>query len=591
MANAMPRKKRLMKQLTSRRLIHIKKVYIAAIITLTFLTLPGFKACAQDIGSLGQQKPFTVNGSVQLRGVYYTATGIPPNRSPYSYIFSGSPTINIYGFSAPFNFTLSEQERSFRQPFNQFGMSPHYKWITVHLGYRSVIFSPYTLAGYTMFGAGIELNPGKLRLGFMYGKLASATTLDTTTQSLVPYSFSRKAYAFRVGVGTENTYVDFSYLKAKDDDASVPYKNYDSSFNITPSANTVFGLSTRVSFFKKKFYIQGNIAGSIYTRDINSTFTLDTLDNALFKLAKKFAIVNGSSSFNTAGDAAIGYKTKGFGLKLQYTHIDPEFQSMGAYYFNNDIENYTIAPSLRLFKNKLRFSGSIGFQHDNVKEQKQATAKKTIGNANLSVDFDKHFGLDLAYSNFSNNQQARTIRFADSLKIAQTTQNMSVTPRYVHISDESSHTIIASVNFMKLNDYNNYFAQNAVSRNINFSQYFITYTYGIIPAQLSVSVNASTTKMDAAGTTDNNTGGTVSITKSLFKSTLTVSGSAGLFMDKRNDGNSNIVNLNGNVQYTFFKKHGLNYMMYYTNNKPKNISAVLPGFKELRMELGYNYNF
>ena len=62
-------------------------------------------------------------------------------------------------------------------------------------------------------------------------------------------------------------------------------------------------------------------------------------------------------------------------------------------------------------------------------------------------------------------------------------------------------------------------------------------------------------------------------------------------MDKRNDGNSNIVNLNGNVQYTFFKKHGLNYMMYYTNNKPKNISAVLPGFKELRMELGYNYNF
>lgn len=550
-----------------------------------------FTGNAQDIGSLGQQKPVAINGSVQLRGIYYTATGIPPNRSPYSYIFSGSPTINIYGFSSPFNFTLSEQERSFRQPFNQFGLSPHYKWITVHLGYRSVVFSPYTLAGYTMFGAGVELTPGKLRLGFMYGKLASATTLDTTTQSLVPYSFSRKAYAFRIGYGSENTYVDFSYLKAKDDDASVPYKNYDTVFNITPAANTVFGLSTRVGMFKKKFYIQGNIAGSIYTRDINSPFTLDTLDNSLFKLAKNFAIINGSSSFSVAGDAAIGYKSKNFGLKLQYTHIDPDFQSMGAYFFNNDLENYTISPTFRLFKNKLRFSGSIGFQHDNVKDQKQATSSKTIGNASLSVDFTKRFGLDLAYSNFSNNQQPKTIRFADSLKIAQTTQNMSVTPRYVYIGTSSSHTIIASVNFMKLNDYNNYFAQNAVSRNINFSQYFITYTYGLIGAQLSVSINASSTKMDAAGTTDNNNGGTVSITKSLFKSALSLSGSAGLFLDKRNDGNSNIVNLSGNVQYNFAKKHNLNFLTYYTNNKPKNISSVLPGFKETRMELGYGYNF
>jgi len=548
-------------------------------------------AHAQDIGNLSGQKPFTVNGSVQLRGVYYTATGIPPNRSPYSYIFSGSPTINIYGFTAPFNFTLSEQERSFRQPFNQFGVSPRYKWITVHLGYRSVVFSPYTMAGYTMYGAGVELTPGKFRFGFMYGKLASATTLDTTTQSLVPYSFSRKAYAVRVGVGNENTYVDFSYLRAKDDDASVPYKNYDTIFSITPAANTVFGLSTRIGMFKKKFYIQGNVAGSIYTRDINSSFTLDTLNNALFKLAKNFAIVNGSSSFSVAGDAAVGYKTKNFGLKLQYTHIDPDFQSMGAYFFNNDLENYTISPTFRLFKNKLRFTGSIGFQHDNVKDQKQATSSKTIGNASLSIDFTQHFGLDLAYTNFSNNQQPKTIRFADSLKIAQTTQNMSVTPRYVYIGTTSSHTIIASVNFMKLNDYNNYFAQNAISRNINFSQYFITYTYGIIPAQLSVSLNASSTKMEAAGTTDNNNGSTVSITKSLFKSALSLSGSAGLFFDKRNDDNSNIVNLSGNVQYTFLKKHSLNFMTYYTNNKPKNISSVLPGFKELRMELGYAYNF
>ncbi len=97
--------------------------------------------------------------------------------------------------------------------------------------------------------------------------------------------------------------------------------------------------------------------------------------------------------------------------------------------------------------------------------------------------------------------------------------------------------------------------------------------------------------MDAAGTTDNNNGGNISITKSLFKSALSLSGSMGYFLDKRNDGTSNIINASANATYVFYKRHNLNFLLYYTNNKPKNISAILPGFKELRSELSYSYNF
>lgn len=560
------------------------------LIFICIATLLCSSAKAQDISSFGNQKPFVLSGSIQLRGVYYTATGIPPDRSPFSYIFSGNPTINIYGFSAPLNFTVSEQERSFRQPFNQFGISPHYKWITIHLGYRSIIFSPYTLAGYTMFGAGIELTPGKFRFGFMYGKLASATTLDTTTQSLVPFSFSRTAYAVKIGVGTPKTFFDISFLKAKDDPTSVNYKGYDSAYTITPAANTVFGISTRINFFKKMF-IEANAAGSIYTRDINSPITLDSFNNTLFKAARNIAIVNGTSEFNTAFDGAIGFKAKTFTVKLQYNRIDPDFQSMGAYFFNNDVESYSFAPSFRLFKNKLRFSGSIGLQHDNVKGQKEATSQKVIGTGNLSIEFSQHLGLDANYTNFSNNQTPKTIRFADSLKIAQTTQNFSVSPRFMISNTKTSNTVILSANLMQLNDYNNYFAQNAVSRNINFRQFFINYTYGLLPAQFSVYLNASTTNMSASGITDNNNGFTLGANKSFFKSAFSINASAGVFFDTRNDGNSNILNLSANMQYSFLKKHGINLLFYYTNNKPKNITSVLPGFTELRGELGYMYTF
>jgi len=39
-------------------------------------------------------------------------------------------------------------------------MSPYYKWITIHVGYRNINYSQFTLAGHTILGAGIELHPG-----------------------------------------------------------------------------------------------------------------------------------------------------------------------------------------------------------------------------------------------------------------------------------------------------------------------------------------------------------------------------------------------------------------------------------------------
>src|SRR6185437_8574230 len=436
------------------------KIYVLFVI-LFFLIAS--IASAQDLGNLHALKPFAANGSVQLRGIYDNTSGTTADRVPFSYIFSGNLNVSIYGISMPASFSVSERDRSFRQPFNQFGISPRYKWITVHLGYRNINFSPYTLAGYTMYGAGVELTPGKLRLGFMYGRLNRATTLDTTSLSLVPVSFTRKAIAAKIGYGTQNNFIDISFLKGKDDTTSIKVgKNVLDSLSVLPAANTVVAISARLTLFKNIF-VQGDVGTSLYTRDINSPISLDSVDDALIKKIKSFAIVNGTSELNTAITGAIGYKAKSYTLKLQYQRIDPGFQSMGAYFFNNDLESYSFAPGFHLFKNKLRFNGSIGFQHDNLQHQKEATSKKIIGTALLSADITSHLGLDINYTNFSNNQQPQTIRFADSLKIVQTTQNLSVSPRYTILSTTASHTIVLSANLMMMNDFNSYFSQNAIS--------------------------------------------------------------------------------------------------------------------------------
>ena len=76
--------------------------------------------------------------------------------------------MKIYGVEIPFSLTVSEQERSFRQPFNQFGITPTYKWAKAHLGYSNLTWSPFTWSGQTVLGGGVELNPGKFRFGMRY---------------------------------------------------------------------------------------------------------------------------------------------------------------------------------------------------------------------------------------------------------------------------------------------------------------------------------------------------------------------------------------------------------------------------------------
>ncbi|MEQ8338575.1 MAG: hypothetical protein RIA62_14560 [Cyclobacteriaceae bacterium] len=45
---------------------------------------------------------------------------------------------------------------SFQQPFNQYGMSPTYKNVTAHIGFRSMNFSRYSLAGHLFLVPGLK---------------------------------------------------------------------------------------------------------------------------------------------------------------------------------------------------------------------------------------------------------------------------------------------------------------------------------------------------------------------------------------------------------------------------------------------------
>jgi len=547
---------------------------------------------SQELSTIAKQKPFRFDGNLEFRSMFYHASGIANRMEPLNYLISGSPTISLYGWSIPFSFTLSKKQSSFQQPFNQFGLSPTYKWVTLHAGYRNVTFSPYTLAGHTILGGGVELNPGKLRFGLMYGRLNRATVIDTASMSLVPYSFTRKGLAVKLGYGTSANFFDLNLLHAKDDSSSVADLIPNAVRKVTPAANTVLGYGTRFTLFKQ-LYIESDGAVSLLTRDINSTLSLDSISDKTLRKLGRLLDINGTSEWFLAFNAGIGYQAKNYGLKVNYRRVEPGFTSMGAYYFTNDVENLTIMPNYSHPSGRFRLNGSLGIEQDNVRLQKEATSKRVIGTAMVTAELTKQLGIDLNFSNFSNNQKPNTLRFADSLKIVQTTRTLGIMPRFTISSPKRVQMILLSINFNSMNDYNSYFdANNSPSRDINSGQYLLNYTLSLPLEKLSFNASLSYTNLKSTGNKNSYRGVSGGATYLMANNKLSAGTNLSYLKGNSNGAKSDIFNGSLNLSYTINKLQSIRAMVYFTNNNPGSaVTGVNPSFSETRGEIAYQLNF
>ncbi len=550
----------------------------------------------QNLENLSQQKPVSLSGNIDLRGIYYSANGISPRYPSTSYVLSGAPTLNLYGLAIPFAFTFSNQESKIAQPFAQFGLSPTYKWLTLHGGYRNVSFNQFTLGGHTMLGAGIELTPGKFRMGFMYGQLNKATKLDSTTLSLVPVAFDRSGMAVKIGYGTDKTFFEISALKASDKMGSALFDVSSQQGNpnlssTTAAENLALGLNMRISFSSKLSW-DTEAGASGYTKDVNSSAEIDKSKlpisgNTLDQLLK----VNGTTELYTAVQTALRYKSRSWGLRLQYRRIDPEYKTMGAYFFNSDIENITVAPQFSIFKNKFRFNGSIGLQRDNLNKQKKSESKKVIGSANLSTDFTEKLGLDINYSNYSNNQTPNALKISDTVRITQTTQNLSINPRYTILGEKQSNSIMLSYNLMDLQDFNNTYSQDSKSRNLSSQNIFLNYNLSFNTSNFSIYSTLNYTTITGSYLSDKNYGVTLGSDKSWKDNKFNLRGSVSYLLGDRGGEKSTIINGNFGATYQVNRHHRFALNSFLISNSPQTASSTNLKYTEIRGEVSYNLLF
>ncbi|GAB4330194.1 MAG: hypothetical protein Kow00127_22430 [Bacteroidales bacterium] len=529
-----------------------------------------FYSEAQDLSGISKN-PTSAHGNLNSTAVVYNASGIEQRKAPFTYILSGDLDVSLKGIHLPFSFVYSDRNKDFRQPFNQFGVSPHYKWLTVHLGYRNLRYSEFVLGGHTVFGAGLEMNPGLFRFGVIYGRLKRQTNyavkIDNPLQD-TSNTFKRKMLAFKIGVGNDNTYVDLVVLKASDDSTSAGYiREASSEF---PAENLAAGLTTRIKL-APQLHFEGEGSGSVYTSNTGS----------VIPVTDEFPLitVNGSTNLFLAFRGSMIYRSKkGLRLSLNYRRIDPGYKTMGIYFINNDVENITFSTAFRLLKKRMSVNGSIGKERNNLKSERNATTGKTIGSLNISYDPVRYFGILFTYSNYTINQSPGRVQISDSIKLYQTNRTLVLAPHFQFSSKNGNliHSINFSYSRMGLRDLN--------PNTSNFSDFttdnlILMYNLGLTRQRLNLLLGLNSNKVLMALGTSRNNGFTAGVSQNYLQNRLNASFNINFTKSDNSVQQSLVVTPSLSGSYRAGRHHNFKLRLYLISNR-SNDSEIDPILEE-----------
>lgn len=553
---------------------------------ILFLFLPaGLTLRGQELSTLKDQKPFAINGSLGLSSSFYTVSGIPERQSPFSYGINANATLSVYGISMPFSFTWYNHSKkgNFYQPFNQFGISPSYKWLKVHLGYRNLSFSEFTLNGYTFLGAGVEATPGKFRIGAVYGKFNQNSTYNMAMVDSLP-KLTRTGWAVKLGYGTAKRFVDLSVLRIGDNPnlynaaAAQPGQP-------TPEQNIAFGLTSNFEITPKLlFTFDGSY--SFYTKD-RTMEAADSLTNNMLRFADNFITVNNSSQYFKAFKTSLSYKfTPTVISKLEYRRIDPGFRSMGSYFFNNDIEHITFNQSLALLQNKLMLRGSLGLQRDNLKKQKEQSSTRMIGSLSANWNIDQHWGVDAFFNNYSNSQRAYRQSLTDTIRVFHVNRTISLMPRFMKAGEKMSHMVMLNLSLTSLDERNK---QSSDMVDTDTYTAMLMYNLGHIPFRANLSSALNYIAMRNSSMNMQMYGGNLNISKTLLEDNLSITLGNNLMYNDMDENSSLIWNMSLNASYRFRQKHSIALNFNAISNRFKN--PVNPSYHETRGEFSYVFTF
>ena len=264
---------------------------------------------------------------------------------------------------------------------------------------------------------------------------------------------------------------------------------------------------------------------------------------------------------------------------------------MGSYFFNNDLINYTVAPSLRLFEQKLTINANVGIQKNNIQKQDVNTVNRTLMSYNINYMPSQKWNFAAQYSNFIiyNRISTKFSQFntLDSLNFYQVTESANFNTAYNTGSKERKHGVNVNLSFQRANQTQGESVTNNTSRFYNGN---LSYKANFVPSSTTFSIGCNANQNTVGDIPSIAFGPSASVGKQFFEKALRTNLSLTYnttYKDKRSSGDA--WNMSANADYTYHKHHNLNFNLLVLNRNVTGLNAV--SFTEYTLIAGYGYTF
>ena len=555
---------------------------------LFFCALLTVQAQNVDIGSIGKGSPLKISGGVSANGIFYNSNQ-ESGREAFTYFLQGNLNIGFYQFSMPVSYSYSNQggQLDYDVPFkfNRLGLHPKYKWIQGHIGDVTMSFSPYTLSGHQFTGGGVELTPkGSFKISAMAGQLLRATE-DDADERTIP-AFSRFGYGLKLGYEKKKYNIGIIGFYAKDNSNSISTVPDDKG--ITPKENLVVSIEGSFKVLEN-LEIKAEYASTAITQDLRADTNGDNGEG----LAGLFFNNRGSTEYHNAIKAGFDYSFGKSSLGVAYERIDPGYETLGAYFFNNDLENITLNSGTTLLQDKLNLSFNIGYQRDDLENQKEQATNRTVGAINATYNASEKLTITAMYSNFSTFTNARVNQFDninddnlldntnEQFDYKQLSQNANVNVNYVIAKGEDLQQNL-NINYALADVVNEQGGIVRIGDASTFHNANASYTLGFPKKSMNITAAFNGT-INTIGREDATIWGpTLSVNKKFLDNKLNTNFGAS-YNTSDNQSSTCVTNFKANATYVYKEKHNFNLNAIQLFKSLPSVSN-----QELTITFGYN---
>lgn len=584
----------------------MKKIYTERIALLLLISVSTFyKAQEVDLENLGKKtkeelkkNPFKISGGISANSVFYSSN-VYSGREPFTYFLNGNLNLGLYKWSMPISYSFTNQggQLGYQVPFkfNRISIAPKYKWVKAYIGDANMTFSPYTFNGLLFTGAGLELTPKiPLKVALMTGRLNKAVEDDGNPNTIPAYK--RMGYGAHLKWEKEKYKLGLIGFYAKDDVGSL--RTAPDAKGVLPQENLV--LSMTGSFkLDKNLEAFGEYANTSVVNDLRAT------PNGAIKkgIASKFLSPNSSMESYSAYNGGVNLNLKKGMVGVRYEKIDSGYKTLGAYFFNNDLENITLNSSFTMLKDKLSLSANIGRQRDNLDNKKNKQTSRWIGAINANLKASDKLMITASYSNFTMFTSRQLNQFntindnpliiqqpKDSIDYKQISQNTNINVNYILSNTKEK---VQNINFnYSLNDMVN--RENGIVRRGGLSRFHnanVNYNLGFPEKKMNIATSFNFTHTYAASQISTIWGPGINVTKSFLKDEkLKTNFGASYNHSGSSTANINVMNFRLGANYMPWKKHNfnLNFIQMFRNTDQ---AIENPNLNEMTCTVGYNYSF